>query len=138
MRVCLKELLCVPEVSVEPVLHLFLSVYKSFCTWKCLSSRALLHLYTSVYQSFVLHLCLSAVYKSSVLHLDVFACKSPVYRLNLEEHSLQIFLVCFGYFRNRFVCFSCFDMCSTHRNKPKIIFLVSRKTLTDCVSDLFG
>ncbi len=65
MSVCLQELLCAPEVSVdykEPVLHLFLSVYKSFVsTWKCLSSRALLHLCISVYQSFVLHLCLSAV-----------------------------------------------------------------------------
>jgi hypothetical protein len=33
-RVCLQELLCAPEVSVkymEPVLHLWVSVYKSFC-----------------------------------------------------------------------------------------------------------
>ncbi len=57
MRVYLQELLCAPEVSVnyiEPVLHLFLSVYKSFvqhlevsvfkslcCIWAFLSHRAL-------------------------------------------------------------------------------------------------
>ncbi len=43
MRVCLQELLCTLEVSVdyiEPVLHLFLSVYNLCSTWKCLSSRA--------------------------------------------------------------------------------------------------
>ncbi len=43
MRVCLQELLCAPEVSVdyiEPVLHLSLSVYNLCSTWKCLSSKA--------------------------------------------------------------------------------------------------
>ncbi len=64
--VCLQELLCPPEVSVdyiESVLHLFLSVYKSFKivlhleVYICLQ-EPVLHLCISGYQSFVLHLCL--------------------------------------------------------------------------------
>ncbi len=61
MRVCLQELLCAPEVSVdyiEPVLHLFLSVYNLCITWKCLSSRAC--------AAFV-HFCLPELCSASVL-----------------------------------------------------------------------
>jgi hypothetical protein len=90
----------------------------------------MLHLCMSVYQSFVLHLCLS-VYKSFVLHLDVCrVClqknKSPVYAIP-RGAKFTIFFCLFRFFRNRFVCFGCFDMCSKHRNKPKNnFFLVSR------------
>jgi hypothetical protein len=76
-----------------------------------------LHLCMTVYQSFVLHLCLS-VYQVFVLHLGVSAYKSTVYAIP-EEYSLQKIFCLFRFFRNRFVCFGCFDTCSKHRNKPK-------------------
>jgi hypothetical protein len=130
MRVCLQELLCAPEVSVdntEPVLHLFFSVYKSF----------LLHLEVSVFKSLAafVHFCLPELCSASVLvcSLQEF-CASPGC-VCLQESSVgytwrstvyKKFFVCFGFFRNRFVCFGCFDTCSKHRNKPKIILWVSR------------
>jgi hypothetical protein len=83
MRVCLQELLCAPEVSVdyiEPVLHLFLSVYKSFVSpWKCLSSRAC--------AAFV-HFCLPELCSASVLvcSLQEF-CAAPG-RVCLQESSV--------------------------------------------------
>jgi hypothetical protein len=138
MRVCLQELLCAPEVSVdytEPVLHLFLSVYirasapgsvclqEPCCICALLSTRALF--------------CICACLQSTKVLCCTWMCLPPRVqcRLYLEEQSLQIFFVSFGYFRNRFVCFSCFNTCSKHRYKPKIIFLVSqKKTETDCVS----
>ncbi len=108
----------------EPVLHRDVSVYKSFCvhlrclstiqslcctssspsirafccTWKCLSSRALLHLCISVYQSFVLHLCLSAVSKSSVFHLDVFGLQESSVGYNWRSTVYKIFLIVLVFF----------------------------------------
>jgi hypothetical protein len=122
-RVCLQELLCAPEVSVdyiEPVLHLFLSVYKIFvqhlevsvfkslcCICAFLSTRALF--------------CICACLKSTRVLCCTWTCLPTRAQcmLYLEEHSLQFFLFFFRFFRNRFVCFSCFDKCSKHRNKPK-------------------
>jgi hypothetical protein len=37
-----------------------------------------------------------------------------------------VFSICFGLFRNKSVCFGCFEMGPKHRNKPKKYFLVSR------------
>jgi hypothetical protein len=78
-----------------------------------------------------------------MLHLDVSAYKSPVYAIPGGAQFTKIFFVFFGFFRNRFVCFGCFDTCSKHRKKPKDKFFdftkQKRKTTeTDCVSVLFG
>ena len=83
MRVCPQELLCAPEGSVdyiEPVLHLFLSVYKSF----------LLHLEVSVFKSLAafVHFCLPQLCSASVLvcSLQEF-CTAPG-RFCLQESSV--------------------------------------------------
>ena len=53
------------------------------------------------------------------------------------------FMCCFGFLRNRSVCFGCFDIGSKHRNKPKICCFwfheTNRNTTeTDLVSVCFG
>ncbi len=154
---CLCAVLCevygLQAACAAPVL----SVSKSLCcTWTCLYTRAfvlVLHLGFS-YKSFVLHQDVSA-YKSFALHLDVSlstrACVAPV-RICLQDKNFVMHLdvsaykspahavpvgvrlkkirVCFGLFRNRYVCFGCFDdTFSKLRNKlnqtRKFIFLVT-------------
>ncbi len=96
-RVCLQELLCAPEVSVdyiEPVLHLFLSVYKSFvqhlevsvfkslcCICAFLSPRALF--------------CICACLQSTRVLCCTWTCLPTRVQcmLYLEEHSLQFFFL---------------------------------------------
>ncbi len=39
-----------------------------------------------------------------------------------RERFFEIFLVCFGLFRQNSVCFGCFDTGLKHRNKPKKMF----------------
>jgi hypothetical protein len=60
-----------------------------------------------------------------------------------REHILVFFRkfrvvsVCFGLIQNSSVCFGCFDIGTKHRNKPKILVLVSlsrNTTETDLVS----
>jgi hypothetical protein len=96
-----------------------------------------MHLCISVYQSFVLHLCLSAVYKSSVLHLDVFAYMSPVYAIPGGTQFTNFF-VCFVFFEtvlffsvvsirfrntetNRKIVFFCFTK-QTEKQPKQIVF----------------
>ncbi len=75
------------------------------CTCACLSTKALCCTCLSVLQEF---------------------CAAPGH-VYLQESSVcytlrsivEIFFVGFGFFRNKFVCFGCFDTCSKHRNKPK-------------------
>ncbi len=128
--VCLQELWCAPEVSVdyiEPVLHLCVSVCKIF----------VLHLKVSVFKSLccTCSMCMSVYPELCAAPLLICLqefCAAPgrvclqtrvQCMLYLEEHSSHtFFVVCFVFFRNRFVCFGCFDTCSKHRNKPKNIF----------------
>jgi hypothetical protein len=114
MRVCLQELFCSPEVSVdyiEPVLHLFLYVYKSFVQ----------HLEVSIFKS----LCCICAFLSTRALFCICACMQftrvlcctwtclPTRvqcMLYLEEHSLQIFWFCSVFFETcLLVCFGCFD-----------------------------
>jgi hypothetical protein len=84
-----------------------------------------MHLCISVYQSFILHLCLSAVYKSSVLHLDVFAYMSQVYAIPGGTQFTNFF-VCFVFFETvLFVSVVSIRVRNTETNR-KIVFLVSR------------
>ncbi len=66
-----------------------------------------MHLCISVYQSFVLHLCLSAVYKRSVLHLDVLAYKSAVYAIPGGTQFTNFFCL-FRFFSKQFCLFRLF------------------------------
>jgi len=119
-----------------PVLHRDVSVYKSFClhlrclptvyslcctytypsirdlccTWKCLSSRACAAL---------VHVCLRELCAAPVLVCLPEFCAAPGTCLPTRV----LVSACCGFFRNRFVCFSCFDPSSKHRNKSKNIFL---------------
>ncbi len=68
MRVCLQELLCAPEVSIdyiELVLHYSCpSIRALCCTWKCLSSRAcaaFVHVLADLAEEFWLDLALASV-----------------------------------------------------------------------------
>jgi hypothetical protein len=124
-RVCPQELSCAPEVSVdyiEPVLHLFLSVYKSFVQ----------HLEVSVFKS----LCCICAFLSTRALFCICACLQSTrvlcctwtclptrvqWRLYLAEHSLQKIFVCFVFFRNRYV--------GSFRFKPKIFFVCFEDTL---------
>jgi hypothetical protein len=120
-RVCLHELLCAPEVSVdciETVLHLFVSVYKSFVL--CLKSVCCICPFLSTRALF----CACAYLQSTRVLCCTWTCLPTRVQcmLYLEEHNLLNFLVCFGFFRNSFVCFDCFDTYSKHRNKPKNSF----------------
>jgi hypothetical protein len=109
--------------TVKPVLHLFVSVYKIF----------VLHLKVSVFKSLW---CICAFLSTRALFCTCACLQStrvlcctwtclPTWvqcMQYLEKQSLQNFFVCFGFFRNSFVCIGCFDTCSKHRNKPKISF----------------
>ncbi len=145
MRVCLQELLCAPKVSVdyiEPVLHLFLSVYKSFVQ----------HLEVSVFKS----LCCICAFLSTRALFCICACLQSTRvlcctwtclptrvqcRLYLKEHSLQKIL--FRFSSIQFCLFRLFRyVFETTKQTEKYFFLfheTNRKTTeTDCVSVLFG
>jgi hypothetical protein len=61
------------------------------------------------------------------MHLDVSANNSAAQAVTVGA-LLKIFLVCFGLFRNSSVCFSCFDIGSNHRNKPKYFCFLFHET----------
>jgi hypothetical protein len=85
-----------------------------------------MHLCISVYQSFVLHLCLYEVYKSSVLHLDMFAYMSPVYAIPGGTQFTNFFLFVSVFFETvLFVSVVSIRVRNTETNR-KIVFLVSR------------
>ncbi len=136
---CLSTRACAAPVRVylqEPVLHLCMSVYKSF----------VLHLDMSVYKSLAAPVLVC-------LHARALCCTAAPGRVCLQEPSQcctcrctvykKNSLVCYGLFQNRYVIFRCFDTCSKQRNKLKqtkeIIFcVVNRETTeTDLVSVLF-
>ncbi len=89
-------LCCTWTVSLhEPVLHLCISVYKSFCAAPeriCLQEH-MLHLCMPVYKTVWLQvkgfcatcMCLTPVYKSFVLHLDVSVYKSMCLSVFMQE-----------------------------------------------------
>jgi hypothetical protein len=104
------------------VLHLAcLSTRALCCTWMCLPTRAVCCTWT----------CLSTrTFAVPVRVCLQELCDAPG-RVCLQEYrqhwncrcsAINIFLVCFGLFRNRYVYFGCFDTCSKHRNKPKKLF----------------
>ncbi len=76
-RVCLQELLCAPEVSVDYIEHVLHyscpSIRALCCTWKCLSSRAC--------AAFV-HFCLAEL------------CAAPVLVCSLQEFCAALGRVC--------------------------------------------
>ncbi len=74
---------------------------------------------------------MSTIYKSSVLHLDVFDYKSPVYAIPGEAQFTQFILFVSVYFETGlFVLVVSMSIRNTETNR--------KTTETDCVSVLFG
>ena len=148
-RVCLQELWCAPQASVdyiEPVLHLYVSVCKSFvlhikvsvfkilcCTCACLSTSAL---------------CCTFAYLSTIVLCCTWTClptnKSPVYDIPyLEEYSSQNSFCLFRFFSKQICLFRLFWYVfeTPKQTEKKICWFheTNRKTTeTDCVLVLFG
>jgi hypothetical protein len=93
--------------------------------------------------------CFASIPKQGVLMFRLNQNKQKTKRNSLIESIFWYFyenLVCFGLFRNSYVCFYCFDMGSKHPNRPKQneTFCVwfhetnQNKTETDLVLVCFG
>jgi hypothetical protein len=119
----LQELCAAPECFClqEPALHLCVSVYKSFVLHLDMSTRV----YAAPVRVRLAEICAApgrVCLQERVLQLCMSANKSTAHSLPVDVQSTHFFWFVFGMFRNRHVCFGCFDTCSKNRNKSKKVF----------------